>query len=370
MDCFFLDKVSWQHSQGLYHAAAHLGQEALFILRPSTPYVCIGYHQDAEQEIDLEYASANHIPVFRREVGGGAVYLDGEQLFYQLVLRADRPSVPSNKAEFYRRYLAPVVETYRAFGVAAEYKPVNDIVANGRKVSGNGAAEIDGMLVLVGNFIMDFDHQTMAKTLRVPDEKFRDKVYKTLEENLSTMKRETGTAPATEALASDLVGRYEALLGPMRILHEPDQALVRKADELVAAMHTSEWLHANDQRRARPESVKISRGGLCHAEYAQDARRPAPDHRGQRGWAASRCAHLRRFLLLPRVRIACLGTRLERRGSGHSKRHEGCRTLLRQSLNRVPRRAAVRHFAGTCAGKMKREDGRRMWIWESALWLG
>ena len=32
----------------------------------------------------------------------------------------------------------------------AEYKPVNDIIANQRKVSGNGAAEINGMTILVG----------------------------------------------------------------------------------------------------------------------------------------------------------------------------------------------------------------------------
>jgi lipoate-protein ligase A len=96
MDCYILDLVSWQDSQALYHAAAHMGREALFILRPATPYVCIGYHQDAEQEIDLEFARANAIPIIRREVGGGAVYLDSGQLFYQLILHEDRTVVPSS----------------------------------------------------------------------------------------------------------------------------------------------------------------------------------------------------------------------------------------------------------------------------------
>ncbi len=260
MKCYFLDKVSWQHSQALYHAAAYLGREALFILRPSTPYVCIGNHQDAEQEIDLAFAEANHIPVIRREVGGGAVYLDGEQLFYQLILKTDRPGLLMNKAEFYRQYLQPVIDTYRAFGVNAEYKPVNDIIANGRKVSGNGAAEIEGMLILVGNFIMDFNYEMMSKTLRVPDEKFRDKVFKTLQDNLSTMKRETGEIPSTEALALDLVKRYEPLLGPMEIEREVDEELIRKAEELLAVMYTQDWLHANDSRRPRADQVKIREG--------------------------------------------------------------------------------------------------------------
>ncbi|MEW6242510.1 MAG: lipoate protein ligase C-terminal domain-containing protein [Chloroflexota bacterium] len=260
MDYFFLDKVSWEHSQALYHAAAYLQREALFILRPATPYVCIGFHQDAQQEIDLAFAAAHNIPVFRREVGGGAVYLDGGQLFYQLILRRDNPQVPDDKNALYRKFLMPVVETYREFGVAAEYKPVNDIVANGRKVSGNGAAEINDMIVVVGNFILDFDYETMSKCLRVPDEKFRDKVFKTLQENLSTIQRETGSVPETRALGDALAKRYEFILGPMTLKTAPDADLAAKADELQRERHTDEWLFANDRRRPDARQVKIREG--------------------------------------------------------------------------------------------------------------
>jgi len=260
MDYYFLDKVSWAHSQALYHAAAYLQREALFILRPSTPYVCIGFHQDAEQEIDLNFAKDNAIPVFRREVGGGAVYLDSGQLFYQLILRKDRPEVPENKAELYLKFLTPVIETYREFGVPAEYKPVNDIVANGRKVSGNGAAEINDMIVIVGNFILDFNYEMMSKCLRVPDEKFRDKVFKTLQENLSTFQRETGRIPETRPLGDSLARRYEAILGPMTFKTAPAPELVAKAEALQVERYAPEWLFANDRRRADVRQVKIREG--------------------------------------------------------------------------------------------------------------
>lgn len=249
MDFFFLDKVSWAHSQALYHAAAYLGREALLILRPSTPYICIGCHQDAQQVIDLAYAEQQGIPVFRREVGGGAVYLDGDQLFYQLVLRADHPQLPASKELFYRKFLSPVVETYLAFGVPAEYKPVNDILVNNQKISGNGAAEINGMYILVGNFILDFDYEMMSRCLRVPDEKFRDKVYKTLTANLTTMKKTVGSVPSTRQLAEDLIRRYEALLGKGSLKTEPDAELIQKADYLFSEMNTPEWLLENDRRR-------------------------------------------------------------------------------------------------------------------------
>jgi lipoate-protein ligase A len=259
MDYYFLDAVSWEYSQALYHAAAHLEREALFVLRPATPYVCIGYHQDAQQEIDLEFARQNNIPVFRREVGGGAVYLDGQQLFFQLILKRDRPGVPANIAEFYKKFLQPVIDTFRQFGVPAEYKPVNDIMTNGRKISGTGAAQVDDMLILVGNFIQDFDYETMSKCLRVPDEKFRDKVHKTMYENLTTFLRETGSIPANADLAAELARHYAPLLGEM-ITKPLDAELTCKADELLAEMNTPEWLLANDRRRTDAKQVKIAEG--------------------------------------------------------------------------------------------------------------
>ena len=260
MDYYFLDAVSWEHSQALYHAAAYLGREALFILRPATPYICIGFHQDAQQVLDLEFARANDIPVIRREVGGGSVYLDGDQLFYQLVIRSDHPEVPTKKDAFYRKFLQPVVDTYREFGVDAEYKPVNDIIANQRKVSGNGAAEINGMTILVGNLIVDFNYEMMVKTLRVPNEKFRDKVYKTLHDNLSTVLRETGKKPCNADLAAALVKRYETILGLLPLKTEVDAELLAEADRCLAEMYTDEWLFANDRRRPDPGQVKIREG--------------------------------------------------------------------------------------------------------------
>lgn len=260
MDVSFLDKVPWQLSQGLYHAAAHFGREAFYILRPAEPYICIGAHQSPAQELDLAYARGRGIPILRREVGGGAVYLDGDQLFYQFVLRKDHPGLPANKEDLYRWLLQPVVETYRQFGVDARFHPVNDILAQGRKVSGNGAGEIEGMIVLVGNFILDFDYEVMARVLRVPDEKFRDKVYKTLSENLSTFKRETGTAPSIAELAAALVPRVAALLGPLIPRAEIDPDLMAKAYELAGRMSSDTWLYENERRLLEIEEVKIRAG--------------------------------------------------------------------------------------------------------------
>jgi lipoate-protein ligase A len=115
------------------------------------------------------------------------------------------------------------------------------------------------MLILVGNFIQDFNYEMMAKCLRVPDEKFRDKVHKTMYENLTTFLRETGEIPANADLAAELAWRYTPLLGEL-IPRQLDQQLMLKADELLAEMNTPAWLMANDRRRPDTKQVKIAEG--------------------------------------------------------------------------------------------------------------
>ena len=260
MNLYDLGHVPWLDSQLIYHALPRLQMEGLILLAPAEPYVCIGYHQDAEQEVDLLYCRERGIPVFRREVGGGAVFLDGQQLFYQLVIHRDNPLVTGDKGEFYRRFLAPVVQTYRDLGVEARYKAVNDIVtAEGRKISGNGAAEIEDYLILVGNLIADFDYETMVRVLRVPDAKFRDKVFKSLRENLTTIHRELGSVPPWETMTSVLIRNFEVALGTLEASSLPP-AVGEMTEQLATTHTTDEWLLKAGRRAREGRRVKIADG--------------------------------------------------------------------------------------------------------------
>lgn len=282
IELFNLGKVPWKESQLLYHALASLGRESLCLLSPAEPYVCIGFHQDVEQEVDLNFCQTHNIPVFRREVGGGAVFLDGNQLFFQLILKRDNPIVPKRIDAFYKKFLKPVIDVHHRIGIQATYKPVNDIVVDNRKISGTGAAEIGDCIVFVGNLILDFDYQTMSKVLKIPDEKFRDKVRKTIEENLSTISRELGQDVVSKWSEADLnqmmVEEFERLLSPM-IPGKKDSALNRKMKDLAPEMMKEDWLYMRGKRVAG-RVVKVrsglevfhrihkASGGLIRADYA------------------------------------------------------------------------------------------------------
>lgn len=282
MQLYNLGKVPWQESQLIYHALAKLGREALCLVSPSAPYVCIGFHQDVAQEVDLDFCQTNNIPVFRREVGGGAVYLDGNQLFFQLILHRDNPIAPRRMDAFYKKFLQPIIEVHHRIGIQAEYKPINDLVVETRKISGTGAGEIGDCFVFVGNLILDFDYATMSRVLKIPDEKFRDKVKKTIEENLSTIQRELGVSESGQwderTLNNMMAQEFEKVIGPLTP-NDKNAALSDKMEELQTSMINDSWLYRKG-KQVSGRVVKVrsgleimqrmhkATGGLIRAEFA------------------------------------------------------------------------------------------------------
>jgi lipoate-protein ligase A len=161
-------------SQALWHGLAEAmapdGEPVLSFCRPAEAYVCVGYHRRLD-ELDLPVCAALGLPVVRRQIGGGPVYLDSDQLFFQLTLPAGR--APAAVGRIYEQLLEPAAGALRALGVPASVSSTNDVVAEGRKVSGTGAGRIGNAVVVVGNVMFDFPHERMARALRLPDEEMR-----------------------------------------------------------------------------------------------------------------------------------------------------------------------------------------------------
>jgi lipoate-protein ligase A len=278
MYLFDLGKLPGQQSMLIFHALAHMGIEALVIVSPETPLVSIGYFQDAAQEVDLDHCRDARIPFMRREVGGGATYLDENQIFYQLIWKKDNPRFPKAVDEIYPWFSQAPIETYRTFGIETEFRVVNDIITQkGKKIAGEGGGNIGDCMVFVGGILVDFDYQVMSRILKVPDEKFRDKVYRTMEENLTTMKRELGTTPSREEVVAVLKEKFEQRVGktaPASLTSE----MLEKMRQLEAWMTSEEFLLKKTPRI--PTGVKIregvevvyglhkARGGLIRATEA------------------------------------------------------------------------------------------------------
>jgi lipoate-protein ligase A len=231
----------------------------LIICWPEEPLVSLGYFQEIEKDIDLEYCQKHGIVATRRVIGGGGVYLDDGQMFYQLIGRIDSPSTPKNIDAYYRKFLEAPVQAYRNLGLDAQFKPVNDIQVEGRKISGNGAGDVGIARILTGNIIFDFNYETMVRILKVPDEKFRDKIAQSLRERLTTLKKELGELPDREDVKQDLLQLYKQSLDIELELGELTDWERRKMADLRGRYLSDQWLHwRGGGRLIDVQTVKIS----------------------------------------------------------------------------------------------------------------
>ncbi|RKY96748.1 MAG: lipoate--protein ligase family protein [Candidatus Hydrothermota bacterium] len=258
MYLFDLGELPWEQSMLIFHTLARMGVEGLSIVWPDKPFISIGYFQDAELEVDLDYCRREGLPVFRREVGGGTVYLDRNQIFYHVIWNRDNPKFPKKISEVYQYLSVPPIETYGEFGIKTEFREVNDIVTReGRKIAGLGGSDIGESMVFVGSVILDFDYDRMSKAIKVPDEKFRDKVFKTMKENVTTMKRELGIVPPRSEIVRVLREKFEKVLGRLEPV-ELDEEIVKKMTELARWFNSPEFLYKKTPKI--PRGVKIKEG--------------------------------------------------------------------------------------------------------------
>jgi lipoate---protein ligase len=248
-------------SQAVYHGVAHTidaqSDPVLTLVNPETPYVCVGVHQEIAMEVDEEYCRASGLPVIRRHVGGGAVYLDRNQMFFHFMY--PKGKVPEFALNLYPRFIEPAVRTYRELGVAAEYRPVNDIQVAGRKIGGTGAASIGEATVMVGSFMFDFDTATMAKCLKVPSEKFRDKLRATLDDYMSTMTRELAQLPSREEVKAIFLRHCADTLGVEPVADEPTAEELEAIAAQEKALSDPDWTYRKGKGRSE-FGVKISEG--------------------------------------------------------------------------------------------------------------
>ncbi len=252
-----LGLVPAMRSQTVYHAVARAFEpgspDTILLVASENPYVCVGFHQDIDAEVDRGYCREHGLPVYKREVGGGAVYLDHNQVFVQWVF--DPEHLPADLAGQFDLYVRPLVETYRSLGIEAYLRPINDIHVSGKKIGGTGAAQIGKARVLVGSLMFDFDKETMSKVLKVSSEKMRDKVFQGLNEYMTTMREQLGTAPDRDQTVASYLAACAGALDAQLISGEMTPQELAIAAELDQTFATEEFLGIKG--RVSPDGVKI-----------------------------------------------------------------------------------------------------------------
>ncbi|MTI71482.1 MAG: lipoate--protein ligase [Firmicutes bacterium] len=180
-------KTNWNIPYYNFALEEYLMNEALedsyiffYIHKPS---IIVGKHQNTIEEVNKEFVKENDITVARRLSGGGAVYHDIGNLNFSFIQKAEKEYVND-----FEKFTKPVINALKKLGVEAKLSGRNDILVDGKKISGNAQYYKKGRILSHGTLLFDADMGNLTKALKVKDLKIKSKGIKSVRSRVANVK--------------------------------------------------------------------------------------------------------------------------------------------------------------------------------------
>lgn len=153
-----------------------------FFLWQVNPSVIFGRNQLIENEVNLDYCKANQIETYRRKSGGGCVYADMSNVMFSYITHDENVNLTFN------RYINLLVFMLFKLGIDAKANGRNDILIDGKKVSGNAFYHIPHHSIVHGTMLYDTNMQHMVGSITPTNEKLVSKGVESVRQRIALLK--------------------------------------------------------------------------------------------------------------------------------------------------------------------------------------
>ena len=141
------------------------------------PAISVGRSKKIHDDINLEKCLNNNIQIVRRTTGGGTIFTDKDCLIYSLVFDKEELKAKSPQERFHL-VCTSLISSLKEFEITAVYKPPNDILLNGKKISGSSQI-VKGTIVLIhGTILLNTDIELMNAVLTHPNHEYVSTIYR------------------------------------------------------------------------------------------------------------------------------------------------------------------------------------------------
>lgn len=225
-------------------------RDAFFIWQVE-PSVIFGRNQLIENEVNIGYCKRNGVRMFRRKSGGGCVYADKSNMMLSFITSSDYVCLT------YNRYIMMVVEALRKIGIDARANGRNDIMIEGRKVSGNAFYHIPGRSIVHGTMLYDTDMHNMTACITPDDEKLLSKGVKSVRQHIALLKDYT-----TMSLGEIRESIIKSICDSTLTLREED---IEKISNIEKEYLSEEFIYGNNPRYTLTRKRRIEGVGTIEA---------------------------------------------------------------------------------------------------------
>lgn len=140
-------------------------REEMVFLWQTGPTVIFGRNQDMAAEVNVPFCEERNIALVRRKSGGGCVYSDRGNIMISCI------TPDTDVRAVFGRFLGRLAGALSEIGLPAVVTEHNDILVDGRKVSGNAFYGLPQGSIVHGTMLYDLDVETMERALTPSGEK-------------------------------------------------------------------------------------------------------------------------------------------------------------------------------------------------------
>jgi len=145
--------------------------------------VMLGNNQIVDAEIETDYAQKAGIKIVRRSSGGGAIFTDLGTILYTVI----EPLINETKA--HRENVASsIIDVLKKMGVPAKREGRNDILVEGKKVSGFAQYTSGSHVCTHGSLLYDADLEMLTRVLIPHEEKLQPKGIASIRSRVTNIK--------------------------------------------------------------------------------------------------------------------------------------------------------------------------------------
>ena len=166
--------------------AAHILKEnksidEIFFTWRVNPTVIFGRNQLIDSEVNVKYCRENGIEYYRRKSGGGCVYADMDNLMFSYITRSDDVTTT------FAHYTHAIVAMLKDMGLDASDTSRNDVMIEGKKVSGNAFYHLPGISIVHGTMLYDTNMENMVQAITPSTAKLDSKGVKSVKSHITTL---------------------------------------------------------------------------------------------------------------------------------------------------------------------------------------